>query len=76
MKYKVTGYAEVEVYIEVEADSPEDAIAKAFEQRSTLDFLAAGAVGIDEDMGESIDALGEINYKYAVEIDEVDKDDE
>jgi hypothetical protein len=74
MRYKVFGQVTVDVYIEVEADSEDDAIKTAYGQRPYLTgFAGNGGTGklIGVSRGnESVEAHREIEYLEAEDVEE------
>jgi hypothetical protein len=78
MRYRVYGYAEVEVAIDVEADNADDALEVALDNRSYLSSFC-GNGGVDKLIGvdgydESVYPIGEIRYERAEAVDAEDED--
>ena len=73
-KYRVKGRVSVDVTIEVEADSAEEALEVANDELCGLNqYVGNGGmdklIGVDGD-NESVDAPGEIEWTDAEELDE------
>lgn len=80
MKYHVEGSCVVSLYIDVEADSREEALEIALDQRCDLDCYAGNGgmdklIGVDGD-NEGILDTGEIRWDYVVEEEEDDDEEE
>ena len=78
MKYRVYGYAEVEVTIDVEADNEDEALEVALDSRFYLSsFCGNGGtdklIGVDGE-DESVYPIGEIRYERAEAVDAEDED--
>ena len=75
MRYKVTGKITVEVTIEVEADSADEALEVAYDKRSSLTHYAGNygsgdkLIGVDG-ANETVSADDEIEWTEAEELEE------